>query len=369
MKEQENLEILRKINKDPLSSQRKLAEELGYSLGKLNYCLKELQKKGLIRIKNFNKQKGKVNSIKYVITQKCRLLDDITDEDLDLNINIEKFNRKKSFLIAEIGINHNGSIVNAKKLIKLAKKYEFDAVKFQKRDLNICIPNDQKNFLRMTPWGTMSYFDYKKKIELSISQYKELNEYSKKMYIDMFVSCWDTNSLEQMKKFNFKYNKIASAMITNYELLKAVAKERKKTFISTGMCTMKDIERAVEIFKSNKCKYVLMHSVSLYPCEEKFLNLNFIKTLKKKFKCEVGYSGHESTVSPSITAYFLGADYIERHITLDRSNWGTDQAASLAETGIETLTSLIRKIPITLGDGKKKFLKEEKIINKKMRYW
>ena len=277
--------------------------------------------------------------------------------------------RQKTFLIAEIGINHNGSVSEAKKLIKLARKYDFDAVKFQKRDLTICIPEDQKKIIRDTPWGLITYFEYKKKIELTLSQYKQLNNYSKKIGIKMFTSCWDENSLKQMKKFNFKYNKIASAMITNIELLKAVAKEKKKTFISTGMCTMKDIEKAVKIFKFNKCKFVLMHSVSLYPCSEDLLNLNFITTLKKRFKCEVGYSGHESTVNPSITSFFLGADYIERHITLDRAKWGTDQSASLEESGIENLSACIRKIPRTLGNGIKKYLNEEKKVSKKMRYW
>ncbi len=277
--------------------------------------------------------------------------------------------RKKIFLIAEAGINHNGSLKNAKKLVMLAKKYQFDVIKFQKRDLDICIPGAQKNIMRSTPWGNISYLNYKKKIEFNVNQYKELNNFSKKIGIDMLVSCWDTNSLKQMKKLKFKYNKIASAMITNINLLEEVAKERKKTFISTGMCTMRDIERAVKIFKKNKCKFVLMHSVSIYPCEEKVLNLNLIKTLKDKFKCEVGYSGHESIVSPSITAYFLGADYIERHITLNRASWGTDQAASLGEDGIENLTSLLKKIPLTLGDGKKRFLDEEKKVGKKMRYW
>ena len=282
---------------------------------------------------------------------------------------IKNLKRKKTFLIAEVGINHNGSLENAKKHVLLAKKYQFNAVKFQKRDLDICIPDAQKNKMRETPWGNITYLNYKKKIELSVSQYKELNNFSKKVGIDIFVSCWDTNSLKQMKKLKFKYNKIASAMIKNINLLEEVAKERKKTFISTGMCTMRDIERAVKIFKKNKCKFVLMHCVSIYPCEEKVLNLNLIKTLKDKFKCEVGYSGHESTVSPSITAYFLGADYIERHITLDRASWGTDQAASLEESGIANLTSLLRKIPLTLGDGKKRFLDEEKKVSKKMRYW
>ena len=281
--------------------------------------------------------------------------------------NISK--RKKIFLIAEAGINHSGSIEDAKKLILLAKKFNFDAVKFQKRDLDICIPEAQKNIVKETPWGNITYLEYKKKIELSELQYEQLLRFAKKTKIELFVSCWDTNSLNLVKRFKFKYNKIASAMITNIELLNEVAKEKKKTFISTGMSTMKDIEKAVKIFKKNKCKFVLMHSVSLYPCNENLLNLNLIKTLKNKFKCEVGYSGHESTVSPSITAYFLGADYIERHITVDRASWGTDQAASLSESGIDTLTNSLAKIPLTLGDGKKKFLKEEKKISKKMRYW
>lgn len=277
--------------------------------------------------------------------------------------------RKKVFLIAEAGINHNGSLSQAKKLMMLAKKYGFDAVKFQKRDLDICIPESQKFILRETPWGNMSYLDYKKKIELSLNQYKILKNFSKKIDIELFVSCWDEESLKLMKPLKLKFNKIASAMITNVKLLTAVAKERKKTFISTGMCNMSDIMKAVKIFKKYNCKFVLMHSVSIYPCDEKILNLNLIKTLKNKFKCEVGYSGHESTVSPTITAYFLGADYIERHITLDRASWGTDQSASLEEKGMENLSSLLKKIPLTLGDGKKRFLPQEKKVSKKMRYW
>ena len=355
----ENINILKKVNNNPGYTQRQLALELGYSLGKLNYCCKELKNKGFLKIKNS----------RYVINPNNKLLDDLLIQDEGSDVDLEIFKRKRTFLIAEIGINHNGSVLEAKKLIKLAKKHDFDAVKFQKRDLNICIPEDQKNILRQTPWGHITYLEYKKKIELSLSQYKQLSDYSKKIGIEMFTSCWDTNSLKQMKKFHFSYNKIASAMITNIDLLKAVAKEKKKTFISTGMCVMSDIEKAVTIFKSNKCKFVLMHSVSLYPCSEDLLNLNFIKTLKKKFNCEVGYSGHESSVSPTISAFFLGADYIERHITLDRANWGTDQAASLAEVGMANLSGSLRKIPTTLGDGFKKYLNEEKKVGKKMRYW
>ena len=158
-------------------------------------------------------------------------------------------------------------------------------------------------------------------------------------------------------------------MITNLELLKNVAKQKKTTFISTGMSEMKDIRTAVKIFKKNKCKFILMHCVSTYPCEEKNLNLNMIRTLRKKFNCEVGYSGHESTVSPSIGAWFLGADYIERHITLDRTMSGTYHAASLSEQGIRELSSVLRKANSMLGDGSKRILKEEKKLIKKFRYW
>ena len=265
----------------------------------------------------------------------------------------KKLKRKKPYLIGEIGINHNGSVKIAKKLIDLAKKYNFDAVKFQKRDPDICVPKLQRDQPRDTPWGKMTYFEYKKKIEFGHKEFKEISNYCKKTKIDWFYSPWDINSLKFMKRYKVKYNKVASAMITNIDLLKLIAKEKKTTFISTGMSKMNDINKAVEIFKKNKCDFVLMHCVSTYPCLEKDLNLNMINTLKKNFKCKVGYSGHESTVSPSIAAWFLGADYIERHITLDRTMWGTDQAASLGESGMRELSTILSKFPAMLGDGKK----------------
>ena len=234
---------------------------------------------------------------------------------------------KKPYLIAEIGINHNGSLKIAKEMIYVAKKIGFDAVKFQKRDPDICVPEHQKNILRETPWGTISYLLYKKKIELNLKQLTTLRKYSKKLKLDFFASCFDLNSFKLMNKLN-DFNKIPSAMITNIDFLEEVAKKRKKTFISTGMCEMKDISKAIKVFKKNKCNYELMHCVSLYPCPENKLNLKMIKTLRNKFKCNVGYSAHESSVSPSFFAYMLGATTIERHITLDRSMWGTDQSAS-----------------------------------------
>ena len=267
---------------------------------------------------------------------------------------IKKVQFKKPFLIAEIGINHNGSIKLAKELIDLAKQYNFDAVKFQKRQPEISTPEYQKNVVRTTPWGDITYLEYKKKIEFGYKEFKIIDSYCKKKKIMWFASAWDLESQKFLKKFKSKYNKVASAMLTNTKLLEAIAKERKTTFISTGMSTIIDIKKAVKIFKKRKCKFILMHCVSNYPCQIEDLNLNTILTLRKKFKCEVGYSGHETSVSPTLLAYFMGANYIERHITLDRSMWGTDQAASLSEPGIKNLTNILSKIHLVTGDGKKK---------------
>lgn len=277
--------------------------------------------------------------------------------------------KTKPYLIAEVGINHNGSIKNAKKLIDLAKRYNFDAVKFQKRNPEISTPEHQKNLIRETPWGSLTYLEYKKKIELSMSDYLEINNYCKKKKIDWFASAWDIDSQIFLQQFNCKYNKIASAMLTNIELLKVVAAEKKYTFISTGMHSIDDITKCVNIFKKNKCKFILLYCVSIYPAPEESLNLLTINFLRRKFRCDVGYSGHESTVSPSILAYFLGATVIERHITLDRAMWGTDQAASLAEDGIKNLTSIISKIPKILGKEILKKSKNEINLLKKFKYW
>ena len=275
---------------------------------------------------------------------------------------------KKPYLIAEIGINHNGSVAIAKKMIDAAKENNFDAVKFQKRDPDICVPEDQKYKMRDTPWGNITYLSYKKKIELNLNQLTILKNYAKKLKLDFSASCFDNNSLNLMKRIN-SFNKIPSAMITNIFFLEHVAKQKKRTFISTGMCEMKDITRAVNIFKKNKCDYELMHCVSLYPCPEEKLNLQMIKTLRKKYKCKVGYSGHEPSVSPSFFAYMLGATSIERHITLDRSMWGTDQAASLSPDGMKMFGSIFNKIEKIFGDGIKRLPEEEKVMLQKFKYW
>jgi N-acetylneuraminate synthase len=277
--------------------------------------------------------------------------------------------KTKPYLIAEIGINHNGSIRNAKKLIDLAKKYNFDAVKFQKRNPDISTPDDQKNLIRETPWGQLTYLEYKKKIELSDNDYFQINNYCKIKKIDWFASAWDIDSQFFLRKFNLKYNKVASAMLTNIKLLEIIANERKPTFISTGMSSINDITKCVNLFKKKKCKFTLLHCVSTYPAPEEDLNLLTINYLKKKFRCEIGYSGHESSVSPSILAYYLGASVIERHITLDRSMWGTDQAASLEEEGIRVLTGVILKTPKLLGKEIKKISRNESGLIRKFKYW
>ena len=212
--------------------------------------------------------------------------------------------------------------------------------------------------------GKYDLFRIQKKIEFGRKEFDVIDKYCKKKKIKWFASAWDIESQKFLKKYNSKYNKIASAMVTNLKFLDFVAKEKKHTFISTGMTNLKDIKNAVKIFKKNKCDFTLMHCVSSYPAPEENLNLNTINTLRNKFKCSVGYSGHENSVSPSLYAFLLGASAIERHITLDRSMWGTDQSASLAEPGIKNLVELINKSQTILGNGIKTKSKEDKKLEK-----
>ncbi len=276
---------------------------------------------------------------------------------------------KHIYLIAEIGINHNGSLLLAKKLIDQAKKVGFDAVKFQKRTPDISTPKNKKEVIRDTPWGKITYLNYKKKIEFGKREFDKINLYCKKIKIDWFASAWDIDSCKFLKKYKCKYNKVASPVLTNQKLLNEIAKQRKHTFISTGMSKMSDVSKAVKIFKKNKCNFTLMHCVSAYPCDDKDLNLNMIKTLKKKFKVDVGYSGHEKSVSPSLMAACLGATVIERHITLDRTMWGTDQASSLEENGMRSLVAMLKKFKDCMGSGKKNFLELERKKLKENKYW
>jgi N-acetylneuraminate synthase len=275
---------------------------------------------------------------------------------------------KKTFIIAEIGINHNGDMSIAKNLILLAKNSGCDAVKFQKRTIDIVYSKEELDKPRESPWGKTQRAQ-KIRLEFTKKDYDEINNFCKINKIIWFASAWDIPSLYFLDQYNLSYNKIASAMITHEEFLKEVAKRKKYTFISTGMCNYKIIDRAVEIFKNNKCEFELMHTVSAYPCPENDLNLHLIHSLKKKYKCNVGYSGHEPSVSPSIIAVCLGATSIERHITLDRSMYGSDQAASLEKKGLEELVNIIRKIPIVIGNTEKRIFNCEIEVAKKLRYW
>ena len=272
-----------------------------------------------------------------------------------------------TFITAEIGINHNGKISIAKKLIDVAVSAGVDAVKFQKRDVEKVYTKKVLDSYRESMWGTTTRAQ-KLGLEFSESQYKEIDKYCKKKKIDWYLSCWDVGSQIQMRKFKTKYNKVASAMLLHTKLLETIAEEGKYTFISTGMSTINDISRAVKLFRKFDCPFELMHSHSAYPMTAHEANLRVIQTLKKKFKCNVGYSGHEiSSYSICMAAVLLGARSIERHITLDRSMYGSDQAASLEPSGLIRLVRDIRELDFVLGDGKKRIWDSELPAQKKLR--
>jgi len=273
------------------------------------------------------------------------------------------------YIIAEIGINHNGSLDIAKKLIDMAIDCGCDAVKFQKRNPDICVPEWKKNDKRDTPWGHITYLEYKKKIEFNSLEYDEIDAYCKEKNIDWFASAWDLESLEFLDKYNLKFQKVPSVLITNIKFLEELASRNKKTLISTGISTLKEIDRAVKIFQKYDCPHVINHCVSTYPTPPEELNIRVITTLKNRYKCEIGYSGHEVDLLPSILAVSLGAEYIERHITLDRAMFGTDQAASLEKRGLQILVRDIRSINKIMGSGEKNVNENEKITLEKQRYW
>ena len=268
--------------------------------------------------------------------------------------------------VAEIGINHNGDMKICKKLIDLAVLTGCDAVKFQKREIEEVYSKEFLDGFRESPWGK-SQRDQKKGLEFNKKDYQEIDSYCKEKNINWFASAWDLKSQLFLRQFNCKYNKIASAMLVNLDLLKMVSEEKKYTFISTGLSSMDDIEKAVKIFRENNCPFELMHCVSTYPMKSSDANLKTIITLKEKFKCKVGYSGHETGLTVSLAAAALGATSIERHITLDRAMYGSDQAASLSPPGLKKLLPEIRRIEEALGDGVKRVLKEEIPIAKKLR--
>ena len=271
------------------------------------------------------------------------------------------------FITAEIGINHNGDISIAKKLIDIAKNAGCDAVKFQKRDVGKVYSKEILDQARESPWGTTQR-DQKLGLEFSLKEYSTIDKYCKKKIIPWFVSCWDVGSQIQMRKFKTKYNKVASAMLVHNKLLKTIAEEKKYTFISTGMSTLKEIEKAVKIFRKFECPFELMHSHSAYPMNPAEANLKLISVLKNKFKCKVGYSGHETgSYLICVTAALLGATSIERHITLDRTMYGSDQAASLEPGGLFRLVRDLREIENIIGDGKKRIWDSELPAKEKLR--
>jgi N-acetylneuraminate synthase len=274
---------------------------------------------------------------------------------------------KKIFFIAEIGINHNGDLNITKSLIDNAKKAGFDAVKFQKRDIETVYSKEILDTPRESQWGSTTR-EQKLGLEFDKNDYDEIDSYCKEKDIKWFASAWDLKSLEFLDQYNLKYQKIASAMIVDRNFLKQVAKRGSYTFISTGMSTMHEIDEAVKIFREENCEFELMHCVSTYPMKVEYANLLTIQDLKNKFKCKVGYSGHESGLAVSYAASMMEISSLERHITLDRSMYGSDQAASLEMKGMIELISVIDKMQISLGTVKTGHIFDEEVpISKKLR--
>jgi N-acetylneuraminate synthase len=274
---------------------------------------------------------------------------------------------KKIFFIAEIGINHNGDISITKELIKLSKDCGFDAVKFQKRTIEKVYSKEILDQYRESPWGKTQR-DQKLGLEFDYDEYLEIDNYCKSINIDWFASAWDIDSITFLDKFDLKYHKIASPMIIDTNFLEEVAKRKLHTFISTGMSTVENIDKAVEIFKRNNCSFELMHCVSTYPLKAENANLKTILSLKKRYNCNVGYSGHENGLAVSLIATTFGISSLERHITLDRTMYGSDQAASLEPRGMLNLVEGVKKALSAIGEEKLGYItEEEKIIAKKLR--
>jgi N-acetylneuraminate synthase len=271
-----------------------------------------------------------------------------------------------AYIIAEVGINHNGDIEIAKRIIDAAVHARADAVKFQKRMPAVSTPPEQQTQMRETPWGYISYLDYRYKVEFNEEQYREIDRYCREKKIDWLVSVWDEPSVDFMEQFETPAYKVPSASLTDHNLLKYVRKTGKPVIISTGMSTMDQIQRGVDVVGAENL--MIMHCTSTYPCEPEELNLRMIETLRREFPNNpIGYSGHEVGLVPSAVAIALGACAIERHITLDRAMWGSDQAASVEPGGFERLVKYIRVTEAALGDGVKKVYESEKPSMMKLR--
>ena len=270
-----------------------------------------------------------------------------------------------AYIIAEAGINHNGDLDNAKKLIDAAKHAGVDAVKFQKRTPELCVPMEQRNQMRETPWGYITYMDYRIKTEFGKKEYAEIDRYCKEVGIDWFVSVWDEEAVNFMEQFDPICYKIPSASLTDQKLLKHLRATGRPLILSTGMSTMEQIHESVNLIGQDNL--ALTHATSTYPCDPHELNLRMIETLRREFTCPVGYSGHEVGLVTSAVAVGLGACMVERHITLDRALWGSDQAASVEPGGFEKLVKYIRVTEMSVGDGVKKVYDSELPSLKKLR--
>jgi N-acetylneuraminate synthase len=270
------------------------------------------------------------------------------------------------FIVGEIGINHNGDMSICKKLIDVATDAGCDAIKFQKRDIDEVYTQEFLDSPRESPWGATQR-EQKAGLEFGAEEYAEINRYCKKRGIAWFASAWDTNSQLFLREFDCKYNKVASAMIVYEDLLRMIAEEKKHTFISTGMTTYEDIDKAVEIFSAADCSYELLHTVSTYPMKDEDANLKMINTLKERYQCNVGYSGHEVGLAVSYAAAALGITSLERHITLERSMYGSDQSSSVEPAGLRQLVGAVRKIGKAMGDGQKRIIDAEVPIARKLR--
>ena len=269
------------------------------------------------------------------------------------------------FIIAEIGINHNGDIDIAKKLITLAAGSGCDAVKFQKRNPEICVPLSQRNLIRETPWGNITYFDYRKKVEFGIEEYTEIDRFCKEINIPWFASAWDIDSVDFIQKFNIPCFKIPSAKLTDDDLLRYTRKQGRPIILSTGMSSLEQLDHAIDIL--GKKDLILLHCCSAYPADYSDLNLRLIPYLKERYDVPVGYSGHETGLPSTIAAVALGACVVERHITLDRAMWGSDHAASLGPSGVYKIISEIRLVEKSMGDINKRILSCEEPIIKRLR--
>jgi len=270
-----------------------------------------------------------------------------------------------TYIVGEIGINHNGDLRIAKQLIDIAAETGFNAVKFQKRTPELCVPKDQWNIERDTPWGVMKYIDYRHKVEFNEVEYQEISDYCDSKNIDWFASPWDEKAVDFLEDFNTLCYKIASASITDIPLLNKIHSSGRPVIMSSGMSTMEEIRTAVQTLGQDNL--LICHSTSSYPCVPSELNLNMIKTLGAEFNVPIGYSGHETGLSTTVAAAVLGASLIERHITVDRAMWGSDQSASVEPQGMARLVRDIRTVESALGDGVKKVYDSELGVMGKLR--